>query len=83
MLISVLYGIFPAIKTTLPYSPIARANDKPNPVSKAGFNSGNITLKNNFILEAPSTFAASSYCPSKFSRTGWTVLTTKGIPTKS
>lgn len=44
VLISVLNGIFPAIKTTDPYSPKALANESANPVRTAGKIVGRITL---------------------------------------
>ena len=81
--ICVLFGIFPAINTTLPYSPIPLANASPNPASSAGNSSGITTRKNVQTLPAPSISAASSYCLSSFSSTGWTARTTKGIPTNT
>ena len=35
--ISVFIGMLPAMKTTDPYSPIARANAMPKPMSQAGY----------------------------------------------
>jgi hypothetical protein len=44
--ISVFIGIFPAIKTTEPYSPSARAKASAKPVKAAGRISGKITFTN-------------------------------------
>ena len=41
--ISVSYGLFPAINTTLPYSPRHRPNASPVPVKSGGKSSGRIT----------------------------------------
>lgn len=43
--ICVLFGMFPAMKTTLPYSPIP-ANAGPEPASSDGKSSGSTTQKN-------------------------------------
>ena len=81
--ISVLYGVFPAINTTLPYSPIHLAKAIVKPAMSAGRISGNITLKKIRVREAPNIAAASSYSFSTFSSTGCTLLTTNGIPIKT
>ena len=70
----------PAIKITLPYSPIHLPSAKPKPVSAGGIISGKITLRNIVPLFAPSAPAASSYDGSSFSSTGCTALTTNGMP---
>src|ERR1700731_3915910 len=76
-----LPGIFPAMKITEPYSPIARAKANANPLSQAGKISGKITRRKMVDLLAPRLNAACSYSVSQSRRTGWTVRTTKGRPT--
>ena len=51
--ICVSYGIFPAMKTTLPYSPMLRANASPNPARAAGRISGRTIRRNMQNLLAP------------------------------
>ncbi len=58
--ISVFIGMLPAMKTTEPYSPIARANASAKPVSSAGESVGRITRRNVCSALAPSVAAASS-----------------------
>src|ERR1700730_16079865 len=76
-----LPGIFPAMKITEPYSPIARAKANANPLSQAGKISGKITRRKIVNLLAPRLNAACSYSVSQSRSTGWTVRTTKGSPT--
>src|SRR5580704_1118692 len=76
-----LPGIFPAMKITEPYSPIARAKANANPLSQAGKISGKITRRKIVDLLAPRLNAACSYSVSQSRSTGWTVRTTKGSPT--
>ena len=78
--IPVSYGVLPAMKTTLPYSPRLLANAMVNPATSAGKTSGMMTLQNICTRDAQNISAVSSYSPSIFSSTGWTLLTTNGIP---
>jgi hypothetical protein len=68
--ISVLNGIFPAMKTTDPYSPSALAKERAKPVNIAGINSGKMILMNVCIRFAPKEADASSIPFSIFSSTG-------------
>src|SRR5271166_15290 len=65
--ISVFIGMFPAMKTTEPYSPRALANASANPVSSGGSSSGPTTRKTVWSREAPRLAAASSYSRSRSS----------------
>ena len=58
--ISVFIGILPAINTTEPYSPSARANANEKPVKIAGASSGKITFVNVWKRVAPRQAEASS-----------------------
>jgi len=80
--ISVFSGMLPEMNTTDPYSPSARANERANPVSSVGSMAGAITRASTRRRPAPSTAAASSMAGSRSRRTGWSVRTTKGSPTK-
>ena len=66
----------------LPYSPRHLPKASPVPAKIAGFSSGKITFQKIVDFFAPSTPAASLQELSIFSRTGCTLLTTNGIPTK-
>jgi len=61
---------------------IARAKANAKPLSQAGKISGKITRRKIVDLVAPRLNAACSYSGSQSRRTGWTVRTTKGSPTK-
>ena len=76
--ISDFIGKLPAIKITEPYSPVARANIMPEPISNAGYNSGKITRLKVVNLPAPSTDAASSYSGDSSASTGCTARTING-----
>ena len=58
--ISVPIGMLPEMKTTEPYSPIARANASANPVSHAGKRYGRMTRATRGTRLAPRLVAASS-----------------------
>ena len=58
--ISVFIGMLPAMKTTEPYSPTARAKASAKPVSSAGSSAGRITRQNVCQRLAPRLAAASS-----------------------
>ena len=79
--ISDLFGMFPAMKITEPYSPMARAKASANPVMSVGNSVGAMMLQKVLKRLAPSVAAASSISRSRFSSTGCKVRTTKGIPT--
>jgi hypothetical protein len=81
--ISVCIGRLPAMNTTEPYSPTARANASAKPVSQAGYRYGRMTRVITFSRLAPRLVAASSTSGSRSSMTGWSVLTTKGSPMKT
>ena len=74
-------GRLPAMNTTEPYSPTARAKARAKPVmmrrSQCGQDDDAGTSAQRV---APSEAAASSNSGSSSSRTGWTVRTTKGSP---
>ncbi|MNT91497.1 hypothetical protein D3C72_2326060 [compost metagenome] len=72
--------MLPEIKTTEPYSPVARAKDSANPVSSAGRIAGRITRWKVCSRLAPRLAAASSSSCSTSSSTGCTVRTTNGRP---
>ena len=74
--------MLPAMKTTEPYSPSARANASVNPVSNAGRNIGSMTRQNVCQRLAPRLAADSSISTSKSSSTGCTVRTMNGNPMK-
>ena len=80
--ISEIIGMLPAMNTTEPYSPIARAKASANPVASAGRIAGKITRTNVCNREAPSVAAASSLSRSNAASTGCTERTTNGNPTK-
>ena len=80
--ISVSYGRLPAMNTTLPYSPMPRANASAAPVRSGEKSSGKITRRNVSQRPAPKSAAASSSRGPSSRRTGWTLRGTKGIPTK-
>ena len=74
--------MFPAIKMTDPYSPIARAKARAKPVSKAGRSGGSKTKRIVCTRQAPSVAEASSSSISSSAMIGCTVRTTKGKPIK-
>ena len=78
--ISVFIGMLPAMKTTEPYSPTARAKARAKPVSSAGRIVGKITRRKVCQRPAPRLAAASSTSGSRSSRTGCSVRTTNGRP---
>ena len=78
--ISVFIGMLPEMKTTLPYSPIARAKASEKPVTSDGKIVGRITRQNVCQREAPRLAAASSDSPSSSSSAGCRVRTTNGKP---
>src|SRR6185369_3997915 len=78
--ISVRIGMLPEMKTTEPYSPRARANDRANPVRSAGITAGKITRQNVCQRVAPRLAAASSDSRSISSIAGCKVRTTNGSP---
>ena len=80
--ISVFIGMLPAMKTTEPYSPRARAKASAKPVIQAGSRAGRTTRRNVCKRLAPRLAAASSTSGSRLSSTGWSVRTTKGRPMK-
>ena len=80
--ISVFIGMLPAMKTTEPYSPRARAKARAKPVIQAGKSAGRTTRPMVCRRFAPRLAAASSTSGSRFSSTGWRVRTTKGRPMK-
>lgn len=65
-------GMLPAMNTTEPYSPVARANIMPKLVIKAGINSGNTTRRTMVKRLAPMVVAASSNSGCNSSNTGCT-----------
>jgi hypothetical protein len=81
--ISVFIGMLPEMKTTEPYSPIARAKARANPVRRAGATVGRTTRRKVCERRAPRLAAASSTSTSRSSSTGWTVRTTNGRPMKT
>src|SRR2546425_4459719 len=80
--ISVRIGMFPEMKTTEPYSPTARAKASVDPVTSEGRTAGSRIRRKTCQRPAPRLDAASSTSRSRSSRTGWTVRTTNGRPTK-
>ncbi len=70
------------MKTTEPYSPVARAKASANPVNSAGAIAGRITRPKVCQRVAPRLAAASSSSRSSSSSTGCTVRTTNGRPMK-
>lgn len=75
-------GMLPAMNTTEPYSPMARAKASAKPVSKAGSSAGSSTRRMVCQRPAPRLAAASSSSRSTSSSTGCTVRTTNGTPMK-
>jgi hypothetical protein len=71
-------GMLPPMRTTEPYSPMARANASPVPLTTAGASVGSTTRRNVVQLSAPSEAAASSTSRSASMSTGCTERTTKG-----
>src|SRR6478736_3222902 len=75
--------MFTPMRTTEPYSPIARANASPPPLRIAGVSVGSRTRRKIVQLLAPSDAAASSTSRSASMRTGCTARTTNGSVTKA
>ena len=80
--ISDTMGMLPAMNTTEPYSPTARAKASAKPVISAGSSAGSSTRRMVCQRLAPRLAAASSISRSTSSSTGCTVRTTKGTPMK-
>ena len=80
---SVSRGMPPPISTTEPYSPIARANARPAPLSSAGISAGSTMRRKIVQLPAPSDAAACSASRSASISTGCTERTTNGRVTNS
>ena len=76
-------GMLPPIRTTEPYSPIARANASPAPLMTAGASVGSTTERKMVQLFAPNDAAASSTSRSASISTGCTERTTNGSVTKA
>ena len=70
------------MKMTEPYSPTARAKASPVPVTSGGRMAGMSTRVKVCIRVAPSVAAASSFSRLSSIRTGCSVRTMKGSPTK-
>ena len=81
--ISLLNGMFPAMKITEPYSPTARAKARAKPEITAGRSAGRTTETARRRAPAPSVVAASSTSRSRSSSTGCTERTTNGRPTNT
>ena len=75
--------MLPVIKTVLPNSLIARANDSAVPARIAGTRFGRTTRRNVVNGLAPSDFAASSISWSSSIKTGCTERTTNGKVTNN
>jgi len=75
--ISVSNGMLPEMKTTEPYSPIARANANAKPVTRAGSKVG-MMIRGTSAKIGAEDHRASSVSASIASSTGCTVRTTNG-----
>ena len=80
---SVLNGRLPAMSTSAPISPTARAKASATPERMPGRMFGRTMLRKTRSSLAPSERAASSISRSSSSSTGCTVRTTNGSVTKS
>jgi hypothetical protein len=75
--------MLPAISTTEPNSPMARANARPAPATIAGRRLGRMIRRNTVSGPAPSDAAACSISRSSSIRTGCTERTTNDSVTNS